>query len=133
MKSKTVLITGAAKGIGRAVAAEFAKNGWNIIAQHFSSDISETEKEIKRYGVAFKAVIAYIAVKGELEARLGGVVLIVSGKGCNHGITFRSLLLSSCRTQCILCFQRTAAPHSGGWSSIPSVLHRRPRTAPAQR
>ena len=58
MRSKTVLITGAAKGIGRASALEFAKNGWNIIAQHFSSDISGLENEIKKTGASFKAVRA---------------------------------------------------------------------------
>ena len=58
MKSKTVLITGAAKGIGAQTAAEFAKNGYNIILQYLSSDISKTENEIKKYGVSVKSVRA---------------------------------------------------------------------------
>lgn len=35
--SKTVFITGATSGIGRAVALEFARNGWNILAHYHSS------------------------------------------------------------------------------------------------
>ncbi len=43
MKNKTVIITGAASGIGKATAILFAKQGANVIV----SDIQETEgKEV---------------------------------------------------------------------------------------
>ncbi len=35
---KTVLITGAASGIGREIAIRFAKGGWNILCHYYSSE-----------------------------------------------------------------------------------------------
>lgn len=37
MKNKTVIITGAGSGLGKAIALKFAKNGANVIV----SDINE--------------------------------------------------------------------------------------------
>ncbi len=59
----TVLITGAAKRIGRAIALDLAQHGWNI-AVHFNSSQAEAEEvagEIAAHGVAvdiFKADLA---------------------------------------------------------------------------
>ena len=70
---KTVLITGASKGIGEAIARAFYSNGYNVIINYFSSedkakklleDISllreEYLKEKKPSGVAeiFKADVS---------------------------------------------------------------------------
>ncbi len=45
---KTVLITGAAVGIGRACAIQFAKKGANVVLVDYNPEmLSETEKEIK--------------------------------------------------------------------------------------
>lgn len=46
MFNKTVLITGASKGIGRAIACRFAKEGCNLILNcHHSADLLENLKE----------------------------------------------------------------------------------------
>lgn len=45
---KTVLITGAAVGIGRACALQFAKNGANVILVDYNAEtLAKTEEEIK--------------------------------------------------------------------------------------
>ncbi len=45
---KTVLITGAAVGIGRACALQFAENGANLVLVDYNPEtLAETEKEIK--------------------------------------------------------------------------------------
>ena len=52
---KTVFITGAGKGIGRQLAIDFAKKGYNIIVSYLSSfgQIKTLEEEIKKIGVNF--------------------------------------------------------------------------------
>ena len=45
--NKTVLITGASRGIGRATAIEFAKNSYNIVINYVSNDTAA--EELKNY------------------------------------------------------------------------------------
>ena len=52
---KTAFVTGAAKGIGRATAIGFAKNGANVVVSDIS-DLSETCGEIKKYTENFMAI-----------------------------------------------------------------------------
>lgn len=51
LKGKTVLVTGAAKGIGKAIATSFAKEGCNIILNYRSNISDDFITEIKSYGV----------------------------------------------------------------------------------
>ena len=47
-ENKTVLITGAAVGIGKACALEFAKGGANLVLVDYNSEtLSKTESEVK--------------------------------------------------------------------------------------
>ena len=46
MKSKNVLITGAATRVGRAIAIHFAEKGWNVALHYFRS--SSKAKELKK-------------------------------------------------------------------------------------
>ncbi|MEN6294513.1 MAG: SDR family oxidoreductase [Chloroherpetonaceae bacterium] len=50
---QTVLITGSAKRLGRGLAIEFAKKGWDIILHynHSQNEAEETAEQIKKYGV----------------------------------------------------------------------------------
>ena len=53
LKDKTAIITGSSRGIGRAIALEFAKEGCNIVINytHNEDAARKTEEEIKKFGV----------------------------------------------------------------------------------
>ncbi|GAU78441.1 elongation factor P 5-aminopentanone reductase [Fusibacter sp. 3D3] len=52
MKNKTVIITGAAKGIGRSIAIKFAENGYNVLINYHKSEANA------------KALGAYLSANG---------------------------------------------------------------------
>jgi len=62
MKNKTVLISGATRGIGRAIAVELAGEGANISFNYLKSgkEAAELENEIKSMGVSAKSFQADI-------------------------------------------------------------------------
>ena len=47
LKDKNVFVTGGAKGIGKAIALEFAKMGANIAINYHSSSPEDVKKEIE--------------------------------------------------------------------------------------
>lgn len=51
LEGKTVLVTGAAKGIGKAIALAFAKQGCNIVLNYHSNVSDDTIKEIEACNV----------------------------------------------------------------------------------
>ena len=52
IEGKNALITGGGRGIGKAVALEFAKNGANVaISARSENELNKTVKEIENYGV----------------------------------------------------------------------------------
>ena len=52
LTGKTALITGAGKGIGRATAIAFAKEGINIgLVGRTAANLEEVAKELSEYGV----------------------------------------------------------------------------------
>ena len=67
---KTVLITGAAKGIGKAIAIELAKNGYDIVINYLSSQKEAFElKELieNKHDVKCLAIKADISKEDEVE------------------------------------------------------------------
>ncbi len=55
VKDKTVLITGAARGIGQAIVIEFAKAGADVIGVDFSlADAQQTAAAVEKQGRTFK-------------------------------------------------------------------------------
>lgn len=66
---KTVLITGAAVGIGKACAVQFAEGGANVILMDINAEaLSETEREIKKIT---DNVIAFVCNVADSEAVFG--------------------------------------------------------------
>lgn len=59
MAKKTVLVTGASRGIGKAVAVKFAKKGYNVIINclHNQDQLMQTKKEIEAFQVSCLAFL----------------------------------------------------------------------------
>ena len=96
LKGKNVIVTGAAKGIGKAIALAFAKEGCNVVLNYHSHLDEETVKEIEDYGVICKPVqgdvsdFAFAAdMIKEVKKELGSIDVLVN----NAGITKDMLLM----------------------------------------
>ena len=96
LKGKNVIVTGAAKGIGKAIALAFAKEGCNIVLNYHSHLDEETVKDIEDYGVICKPVqgdvsdFAFAAdMIKEVKKELGSIDVLVN----NAGITKDMLLM----------------------------------------
>jgi NAD(P)-dependent dehydrogenase (short-subunit alcohol dehydrogenase family) len=83
----TVLVTGAGRRLGRAIALDFAKRGWQVGVHHHASaaDAREMVAEIERMGGSAAALRADLARVEELAplieacaARLGPVTCLVN-------------------------------------------------------
>lgn len=97
MARKTVLITGASRGIGKAIAVKFAKKGYNVIINcaHREQELLQAQKEIESYQVS---CTSFLGDMGDLETcerlfslirkQYGGLDVLVN----NAGISYVGLL-----------------------------------------
>ncbi|MBD3350792.1 MAG: SDR family oxidoreductase, partial [Candidatus Lokiarchaeota archaeon] len=69
LKGKTVLITGASRGIGRAIAIEFAKYGSNVIINYRSrkEEAEKTKSEVSKYNVDSMIIQADVAIEQDVK------------------------------------------------------------------
>src|SRR3989304_2422399 len=90
IRNKTVIISGAARGIGRAIAIDLAREGANISFNFLKSykDAEDLEKEIKNFGVKVKSfqvdIRDYDAVKSWVDNTkelFGGIDIAVNNAG----------------------------------------------------
>src|SRR5574344_2787053 len=97
LEGKTALITGAARGIGKAIALKFASEGANIAFTDLVIDESgkETESEIAAKGVKAKGYASNAAnfeetakVVAEVAKDFGSIDILVN----NAGITKDGLM-----------------------------------------
>ncbi len=98
--NKTVLITGASRGIGRASAIAFAQNGYNV-AVNYNKSTEATEKlctELNRYGVKAKCFQADVADKSsvnemvrKIEADFGKISVLVNNAGIAEQALFSDI------------------------------------------
>lgn len=104
LKGKTALITGAARGIGKAIALKFAQEGANIAFTDLVIDDNglATEKEIAAFGVKAKGFASNAAnfeetekVVKEIHAEFGSIDILVN----NAGITKDGLMLRMTEAQ----------------------------------
>src|SRR5579872_62617 len=73
VQAKTILITGGAKRLGRAIALDLARHGWNI-ALHYNSSEKEaraTEADARTAGVKVALLRADLSREQETAALVG--------------------------------------------------------------
>ena len=97
-ENKTVLITGASRGIGKETALRFAKAGYNIVINYVSNktNVEELKKEFDEYKVETLILKADVSNKEEVEElvkkaidKFGKIDVLVN----NAGITKDNLLM----------------------------------------
>ncbi|MBW9153846.1 3-oxoacyl-[acyl-carrier-protein] reductase [Clostridium estertheticum] len=98
LKGKTAVVTGASRGIGRAIALKLAKDGANVVVNYRNSvdAVQEVVKEIEALGVKAFAIQADISSYADVENMIkksveefGSIDILVN----NAGITKDGLLM----------------------------------------
>lgn len=92
--SKTVLITGASRGIGRAIATRFAKEGYSLVINCCKSPeaLAEVKKELETtYRVPVLASVGNVGdyqyiekLFEEIKEHFGGIDVLVNNSGISH-------------------------------------------------
>lgn len=98
LEGKTAIVTGAARGIGKAIALKYASEGANVAFTDLAIDENalNTEKEIAAYGVKAKGYASNAAdfadtakVVAEIHKEFGRIDILVN----NAGITRDGLMM----------------------------------------
>ena len=98
LENKTALITGAAKGIGKAIALKFAAEGANVAFTYLTSKdaAEETRRELEAYGVKVMAIASDATdfdgaakVVEQVLSEFSGIDILVN----NAGITKDGLMM----------------------------------------
>ncbi len=69
MAKKVVLVTGASRGIGKAIAVKFAKKGYNVVINcaHREQELAQAQKEIESYQVSCTSFLGDMGDPGTCE------------------------------------------------------------------
>jgi 3-oxoacyl-[acyl-carrier protein] reductase len=68
LESKIVLVTGAGRGIGKAIAIGFAREGANVVAvSRTTGEIEETVNQVRSLGVKAMAIRADVSLAGDVQ------------------------------------------------------------------
>ena len=96
MERKTAVVTGASRGIGKAIALALAKEGFNVVVNYIGNKEKAEQKECEDFGVNAITVKANVADFSESEnlikeavSTFGSIDVLVN----NSGITKDTLLL----------------------------------------
>ncbi len=93
LTGKTALVTGASKGIGKAIAIAFGEAGANVVATaRTASEIEDVTARIRSSGSNALGVIADLGVESDIDkladtaiAEFGGVDILVNNAAIIHG------------------------------------------------
>ncbi len=96
LKDKVALVTGGSRGIGRATALRFAKEGCNVaICARGQERLDSTLAELNALGVKTFGLTADVTIPADIERfvnesadALGGVDILVNNVGGSSGRTF---------------------------------------------
>ena len=98
--NKTAVITGASRGIGKATAIEFARNGYNVLANYNNSEkeAMELEKMLTEEGYSIKIFKADVSKSFEADAMIeyclkefGGLDVLVNNAGISQDKLFTDI------------------------------------------
>ncbi len=93
MNSKTVLVTGSSRGIGKAIALRFAREGFNVIinCSKQEQELLHVKEEIERYPVSCLTYVGNVGDYGTAEdlvakarAQFGTIDVLVNNAGISH-------------------------------------------------
>ena len=99
LQGKVALVTGAGKGIGRAVALALATEGVNVgLLARTDSDLPSLAAEIATHGVKTCSVVVDVADRAAMEAaaaqiaqELGPVDILINNAGIGHFAKFMEM------------------------------------------
>lgn len=105
---KVVLVTGSSKGIGRATAIEFAKNGYDVVINYRRSEIEATmlKKEIEsNYNVNVLSIKADVSNEDDVKqmisdimVTLGRLDVVVNNAGIVYDRDFKDITVDEFMT-----------------------------------
>ncbi len=100
MKGKVALVTGASRGIGRAIALELSKHGTTVVVNYNKNESAADEVvgEISRCGSKAMKVQADVSdyaqvqqLMGTIKDQLGGLDILVNNAGISRDRTLRRM------------------------------------------
>src|SRR5215467_9982793 len=89
LKEKCALVTGASKGLGRAIAEELAKEGSHVsLCARGKENLEKTAAELRAYGVKLVAIPADVTVAADVQRvidetirQLGRIDILINNAG----------------------------------------------------
>ena len=93
MARKTVLVTGASRGIGKAIAVKFAKKGYNVVIScvRREEQLLQTKKEIESFQVSCLSYLGDMGVAEncaelfkKIRKQFGGLDVLVNFAGISY-------------------------------------------------
>lgn len=92
--SRNALVTGAARGIGRAIAVRLARDGFNVAVNDLkvnSAELNSTRKEIEKFGKKSFAAVADVSNDKEVETMMQNVSKELGSLNVSYSPSFRKL------------------------------------------